>query len=86
MRLPEGEFASDAWDLVASFDSGHLVFSQAVVTNLGWGDHKAAVVGIVVTPDEKVQVFRRSEAQGPTGVLLRRKATATRSASGSSKR
>jgi hypothetical protein len=64
VRLPEGEFASDAWDLVAAFDSGYLVFSQAVVTNLGWGDHKAAVVGIVVTPDEKVQVFRRSEAQG----------------------
>ena len=64
VRLPEGEFASDAWDLVASFDSGHLVFSQAVVTNLGWGDHKAAVVGLVVTPDERVQVFRRSEAEG----------------------
>ena len=64
VRLPEGEFASDAWDLVARFESGHLVFSQAVVTNLGWGDHKAAVVGLVVTPDEKVQVFRRSEDQG----------------------
>jgi hypothetical protein len=63
VRLPEGEFASDAWDLVARFDSGHLVFSQAVVTNIGWGDHKAAVVGLVVTPDEKVQVFRRSEEQ-----------------------
>jgi hypothetical protein len=61
VRLPEGEFASDAWDLVARFDTGHLVFSQAVVTNIGWGDHKAAVVGLVVTPDGKVQVFRRSE-------------------------
>ncbi len=61
VRLPEGEFASDAWDMVARFDSGHLVFSQAVVTNIGWGDHKAAVVGLVVTPDEKLQVFRRSE-------------------------
>jgi hypothetical protein len=61
VRLPEGEFASDAWDLIARFQSGHLVFSQAVVTNLGWGDHKAAVVGLVVTPDQKVQVFRRSE-------------------------
>lgn len=64
VRLPEGEFASDAWDLVARFDSGHLIFSQAMVTNLGWGDHKAVVVGLVVTPDEKVQVFRRSEAEG----------------------
>jgi len=64
VRLPEGEFASDAWDLVARFESGHMVFSQAVVTNLGWGDHKAAVVGLVVTPDEKVQVFRRSEEEG----------------------
>jgi hypothetical protein len=64
VRLPEGEFASDAWDLVARFETGHMVFSQAVVTNLGWGDHKAAVVGLVVTPDKKVQVFRRSEEQG----------------------
>jgi hypothetical protein len=64
VRLPEGEFASDAWDLVARFESGHMVFSQAVVTNLGWGDHKAAVVGLVVTPDRKVQTFRRSEDQG----------------------
>jgi hypothetical protein len=64
VRLPEGEFASDAWDLVASFESGHLVFAQAVVTNIGWGDHKAAVVGLVVTPDERVQMFRRSEDEG----------------------
>jgi hypothetical protein len=64
VRLPEGEFASDAWDLIARFESGHLVFSQAMVTNLGWGDHKAAVVGLVVTPDEKVQIFRRSEEEG----------------------
>src|SRR6202008_3451295 len=61
IRLPDGEFASDAWDFVARFESGHLVFSQAVVTNIGWGDHKAAIVGLVVTPDDKVQVFRRSE-------------------------
>lgn len=64
IRLPEGEFASDAWDMVARFDSGHMVFSQAVVTNIGWGDHKAAVVGLVRDPDGKLQVFRRSEEQG----------------------
>jgi hypothetical protein len=63
VRLPDGEFASDAWDFVARFDTGHLVFSQAVVTNIGWGDHKAAVVGLVVAPDDKVQVFRRSEEE-----------------------
>jgi hypothetical protein len=63
VRLPDGEFASDAWDLVARFDSGHLVFSQAVVTNIGWGDRKAAILGLVVTPDGNVQTFRRSEEQ-----------------------
>lgn len=60
-RLPAGEDASEAWEWVARFESGHLLLARAVVTNLGIGDRKAAVVGFVVDPDDRVVPFRRTE-------------------------
>ena len=39
-RLPKAETASEAWDLVARFDSGHFVFSQSYLTHRGLGDNK----------------------------------------------
>ncbi len=61
VRVPETEFGGDYWELAARFDSGHVVFSQALVTNVGSGDRKAAVVGVVATPEGDTHLFRRTE-------------------------
>jgi hypothetical protein len=45
-----GEFASEHWDFTARFDSGHLLFVEYVVTNIGLGDRNAAVFGHIVPP------------------------------------
>ncbi len=64
VRLPDAEFGGDYWDLVARFDSGHHLFAQAAVTNMGLGDHKAAVFGFIVTPEGEEIPFRRTENRG----------------------
>jgi len=56
-RLPRNEFASEHWELTARFDSGHLLFVHFLITNIGWGDRNAVVVGHLVTPNGDMRQF-----------------------------
>jgi len=69
LRMPEGEFAGESWDLIAQLDSGHLVVAQTALSNLGPGNHNAAVLGYLVAPDGSVQRFKRSEPEGKWELL-----------------
>ncbi len=62
--MPDASSGGDYWELVARFDDGRLVFAQAVLTELGWGGRKAAIIGAVVEPDGSVLPFRRTEKAG----------------------
>lgn len=64
VRLPKGEFAGESWDVIAHLDSGHFVVAQAALSNLGPGDHHAAVLGYLIDPSGGVQRFKRSEPAG----------------------
>ena len=57
-RLLPGEFAYERWELTARFDSGHFLFTEFLITNLGLGDRNAAVIGHVIQPDGKSRRFR----------------------------
>jgi hypothetical protein len=50
-RLLPGEFASEHWEFTARFDSGHLLFAEFLITNIGLGDRNAAAVWHIVPPD-----------------------------------
>lgn len=63
-RLPEGALAGEAWDLVARFDSGHVLMATVVLTNTGIGGRTAVAVGQLVEPDGSVHEFSRSERPG----------------------
>jgi hypothetical protein len=63
-RLLPGEFASEHWELTARFDSGHLLFAEFIITNIGFGDRNAAATGYVVDPDEKLHRFRNGRREG----------------------
>jgi hypothetical protein len=62
-RMPEGNAASEYWDLTARFDSGHRMFVRFMITNIGPGDHNAVAIGHLILPDGKVDRF----ANGGTG-------------------
>lgn len=55
----------DYWDLVARFDSGHLLVAMTGVGNMGWGDTNAAAVGFVIDPDGSTHRFSRTDPDGP---------------------
>lgn len=57
----QADSGGDYYELVARFDSGHLLFAVAGLGNLGWGDDNATVVGFVVDPDGSAHRFSRSE-------------------------
>lgn len=57
-RLLPGEFAYERWELTARFDSGHFLFTEFLITNLGLGDWNAAVIGHVVQPNGTSRRFR----------------------------
>ena len=63
-RLLPGEFASEHWELTARFDSGHLLFAEFIITNVGFGDRNAAAIGYVVDPNEKLHRFRNGRREG----------------------
>jgi hypothetical protein len=63
-RLLANEFASEHWNLTARFDSGHLLFVEFLITNIGWGDHNAAVSGHVITPDGRAHHFHNGRREG----------------------
>jgi hypothetical protein len=63
-RLLSNEFASEHWEITTRLDSGHLVFVDFLITNIGWGDRNAAVIGHVVAPDGKVYSFDNARHEG----------------------
>jgi hypothetical protein len=58
-----GEFASEHWEFTARFDSGHLLFVEFIVTNIGLGDRNAAVFGHIVSPDGKSKRFSNGRTE-----------------------
>lgn len=62
-RLLTNEFASEHWEFTARFDSGHFVFVHFFITNIGWGDRNAVVVGHVLTPDGLTHQFDNSRRE-----------------------
>lgn len=63
-RLPEGVLAGESWDLVARFESGHVLMASLLLTNTGLGGRTAIAAGQIVEPDGTVHVFSRSERAG----------------------
>lgn len=61
---PDSGAGGDYWDLVARFDSGHLLVAMAGVGNMGWGDTNAAAVGFVIDPDGSSHRFSRTDPDG----------------------
>lgn len=74
-RLGSGGDASEYWDLVAAFDSGHRVFARFLMTNEGPGEKTAVAVGHLVHPDGSAVLFKNGRREGrwrlgPDGLLL----------------
>ncbi len=63
-RLPDGALASESWDVVAHFDSGHMVMATVALFNAGLGARNALAFGQLVEPDGTVHPFSRSERTG----------------------
>jgi hypothetical protein len=62
-RLPREEFSSEHWEFTARFDSGHLLFVHFLITNIGWGDRNAVVVGHIVTPQGQTLQFDNTRSE-----------------------
>lgn len=63
-RLPDGPLAGESWDLVARFESGHLLLASVLLTNTGLGGRTAVAVGQLIEPDGTRHAFSRSERPG----------------------
>lgn len=63
-QLLPGEFASEHWELTARFDSGHILFAEFLITNIGLGDRNAAATGYLVEPDGAIHRFRNGRREG----------------------
>jgi hypothetical protein len=63
-RLPDGALAGEYWDLVARFESGHVLMATVALTNTGPGGRTGVVVGQLVEPDGISHPFSRSEREG----------------------
>ncbi len=63
-RLLSQESASEHWEVTARFSSGHLLFVEFLITNLGWGDRSAAAIGHVIAPDGTIAPFRNGRREG----------------------
>jgi hypothetical protein len=52
-RLLPGDSASEHWEFTARFESGHLLFVEFLITNIGLGERNAAAAWHLVTPEGK---------------------------------
>jgi hypothetical protein len=50
-RLLPGDSASEHWEFTARFESGHLLFVEFLITNIGLGERNAAAVWYLVAPE-----------------------------------
>lgn len=62
-HLLPGAFASEHWEFTAQLDSGHLLFSEFLITNIGPGDRNAAASGHVVAPDGHTSRFANARRE-----------------------
>lgn len=63
-RLAGGDNASEHWDLIAKFETGHALFVRTLLTNAGPGSNTAVVTGQIVFPNGKVFDFDNGRTQG----------------------
>ncbi len=63
-RKLKGPSASQAWDFVARFESGHFLFVRFLVTNVGPGERNAAAIWHLVDPDGEVHEFHNGRRSG----------------------
>ncbi len=63
-RLPAGALASESWDVVAHFETGHVLVATMALFNPGLGARNALAFGQVVEPDGTIHPFSRSERTG----------------------
>lgn len=63
-RLPQAELGSEFWSVAARFDSGHYLVVELCITNLGFGDGNAAVIGHLIEPDGTVHAFEGAKSDG----------------------
>jgi len=63
-RLPSGALAGEYWDVVARFDSGHVLIVEVTLANTVLGGRLAVAVGQLSEPDGTAHRFSRSESDG----------------------
>lgn len=63
-RLPSGALAGDFWDVVARFESGHVLVATMALFDPGLGGRNAVAAGQLVEPDGTPHLFSRSERSG----------------------
>jgi hypothetical protein len=57
-HLSDAASASEYWDVVAQFDSGHHLFARFLITNEGPGERTAIATWQLIGPDGKTTGFR----------------------------
>lgn len=57
-RMSERDSASEYWDLMARFESGHSLLARFLVTNEGPGKHTAVAIGHLIFPNGDHVSFR----------------------------
>lgn len=60
-RLPSGALAGEYWDLVARFESGHVLLATVTLANTALGGRTAVAVGQLTEPDGTAHPFSRVE-------------------------
>jgi len=63
-QLLTGKSASEHWEFTARFDSGHFLFVEFLITNIGIGEQNAAAIGHLVTPDGQTRRFINGRRKG----------------------
>jgi hypothetical protein len=63
-RLLPGDSASEHWEFTARFDSGHLLFVEFLITNIGLGERNAAAAWHLVTPEGKPRRTTNGRREG----------------------
>ena len=63
-HLLHGESASEHWEFTARFDSGHLLFVEFLITNIGLGERNAAASWYLITPEGKPHSTNNGRREG----------------------
>ena len=63
-KLPATNGASEYWDVVARFDSGHRFFVRFMVTNEGPGENTGIAYGHLIDPDGAAHFFSNGRREG----------------------